>query len=118
MEVLNSSLNVVQLPLCTYSCLYSLCTLQALLVPLVSAMGPRAMTWQQEVTSVSVTKGGGESGVTIPEIVRNLKIVALIPTFVMVMGGVFGMKPFERIAPDVCVTPAGIWAITVSIPWG
>ena len=81
-------------------------------------MGPRAMTWQQEVTSVSVTKNGGELGVTIQEIVMTLKIVALIPIFVMVMGSVFGMKAFEHITLDVIVIPVGKRTKTVSVPRG
>lgn len=93
-----------------------LCTLQGIPVPLISAMGQRAMTWQLEATSVCATRDGGESAVTIQQTVVSLEIVALIPTYVMVMGSVCGTKASVRISPDVCVIPAGIYRVTVSFP--
>lgn len=79
-------------------------------------MGQLAITWQQEVTSVSVTQDGGELGVTIQQTVGSLLIVALTLTYVMVMGGVFGMKEFVFISPDVSVILVGICSITVCVP--
>ena len=63
-----------------------------------------------------MTKDGGESGVTIQQKVISLEIVALFPTFVMVMGGVFGTKPFDYISLDVTVILVGIWPLTVCVP--
>ena len=116
MEVLNyshaiTSLCIIHLHPCAYSCI------QELLVPLITAMGQDAMILWLEVTSVSATKDGGELGVTIQErVIVSLKIVAEIPTYVIIMGSAFGMKLYSRTVLAVCVILVGNYLITVSVP--
>ena len=94
-----------------------LCALQELPVPLITAMGQDTMIWQLEVTSVSATKDGGELDATIQgRVIVSLKIVAEIPTYVIITGDAFGMKVYQLTIQAVTVILVGNYPIIASIP--